>query len=215
MLKSRTRSKQLVLTGLLLVLTISITLGFLTTINANTKTKSSPNLPLQSKQTTTKKSNDYMEWNKTYGGSSLDEGWCVKQTSDGGYIITSTASFCLIKTDENGNVLWRKTGSIGYYVQQTTDGGYIVATRTESYGAGSADFWLIKTDENGNHEWNKTYRGPVYDKGYYVEQTSDGGYIITGVISSFDVNHYSYVWLIKLSSDEGDGSNFFESDFIF
>jgi len=61
MLKSRTRSKQLVLTGLLLVLTISITLGFLTTINANTKTKSSPNLPLQSKQTTTKKSNDYME----------------------------------------------------------------------------------------------------------------------------------------------------------
>lgn len=116
-LNRSTRSKQIVLTGLLLVLTISIMLASPITINVKTKTTSSPNLPLQSKQTTTTKSNGNTEWNKTYGGSSLDEGRCIKQTSDGGYIIRGYINsfdddeynVLLIKTDGEGNHLWNKT----------------------------------------------------------------------------------------------------------
>jgi len=56
-------------------------------------------------------------WAKTYGGAGSDEGWAVRQTTDGGYIVAGyTESFgaglrdvYLIKTDANGDTLWTKT----------------------------------------------------------------------------------------------------------
>jgi len=91
-----------------------------------------------------------MEWEKTFGGSSLDFGKVVRQTTDGGYIIAgATDSYgagsrdvYLIKTDASGNKEWEKTfggssSDFAHSVEQTTDGGYIIAGATGSYGAGS------------------------------------------------------------------------------
>jgi hypothetical protein len=102
-------------------------------------------------------------WAKTYGGTSSDIAWSVRQTSDGGYILAGlTLSFSagewdifLIKTDANGNIIWTKTyggtdDDLAYSAQQTSDGGYIVAGETRSFGAGTWDAFLIKTDANGN-----------------------------------------------------------------
>ncbi len=134
---------------------------------------------------------------KTFGGDQDDFGKSVRQTSDGGYIVVgATGSFgagdsdvYLIKTDPLGNKIWTKTfggakEDLGDCVQQTGDGGYIIVGSTSSYGAGGSDAYLIKTDALGNETWTKTFGGVRDDWGYCVQQTSDGGYIISGSTSS-------------------------------
>jgi predicted RNase H-related nuclease YkuK (DUF458 family) len=127
------------------------------------------------------------------------EGGVAQQTKDGGYIVSGYVyseddydkeGILLFKTDDKGNKLWEKIFGVvndesdtATSVQQTTDGGYIVVG-TKSYGNGypydDIDVLLIKTDVEGNKEWDKTFSGNNYSSGDFVQQTKDGGYIISG-----------------------------------
>jgi hypothetical protein len=137
-------------------------------------------------------------WTRAYGGLSDDVGLSVRQTTDGGYIVagrsgTSVAGsqdVYIVKTNASGDTLWTRTlgGSEddqGHSVQQTSDGGYIVVGNTWSFGAGGYDVYLIKTDSAGDTLWTRTCGGADYDWGMSVQQTADGGYIITGTTYSF------------------------------
>jgi hypothetical protein len=137
-------------------------------------------------------------WTRTHGGRQYDRGEAVQQTSDGGYIVVGlTESFgaglsdvYLLKIDPSGDTLWTRTygGSdyeLGHSVWQTSDGGYIIAGETYSFGAGLADVYLVKTDSSGDSLWACAYGGSDRDRGYSVQQTRDGGYVVAAVTYSF------------------------------
>ncbi len=141
-------------------------------------------------------------WTRTYGlAGRAENGFSVRQTSDGGYIVAGCADgqyadVYLVKTAANGDTLWTKTygdpnlASCGWSVQQTSDGGYIIAGSTQRDTEVSMDVCLIKTNQNGDQQWFKQYGGDVADEGYSVCQTVNGGYIVagfTGTMGSTDV----------------------------
>ena len=160
-------------------------------------------------------------WNKTIGGSLRDSlsqySDSVQQTSDGGYILIGrTLSYgegngdvWLIKTDSEGDEIWNKTygeygiSEKGYSFQQTSDGGYIIVGETvRDKTSWDADAWLIKIDSEFSQVWIKFIGTREFeDEGRFVQQTSDGGYIIVGTIHQIWGDASSYIWLIKIASE--------------
>jgi len=151
-------------------------------------------------------------WTRTYGGSDIDDGYSVQQTSDGGYIFAgATQSFgagnydvWLVKTDANGDTLWTRTygGSqrdVAWCVQQTSDGGYIIAGDTW-HSTYDGDVYLVRTDANGDSLWTRAYGGGQVEFGYEVQQTTDGGYIVAGYTDSFGAGGGDG-WLLRIAGE--------------
>lgn len=169
------------------------------------------------------------EWVKTFGGADLDESYSVCQTSDRGYVVTGNSrsfganGIYLIKTDSIGTEQWSNTfgGTIldlGASVQQTFDGGYIICGSTSYTATGNRDVFIIKTNGNGIEQWSKTFGGTDHDYGNSIEQTLDGGYVITGVTFSpgnlardiYVIKTNSFgdsLWTLKIGGSGNDEGN--------
>ncbi len=77
-------------------------------------------------------------WTRSFDNSLNEFGHSVIQTDDGGFVVTgrgqtpdSGQKMILLKTDENGDILWSnyiggELGSAGNSLQQTSDGGFII-----------------------------------------------------------------------------------------
>jgi uncharacterized delta-60 repeat protein len=102
-------------------------------------------------------------WTRTYGGTSIDRGYAVATTNDGGCCVagftmstpTGFADAYIIKINASGTTVWTRTvgGDLGETAQSvapTGDGGCIVAGYTDSFGAGLSDVYLVKLDAGGN-----------------------------------------------------------------
>lgn len=115
-----------------------------------------------------------IQWQKSLGGTNQDEAADVQQTSDGGYIVAGS-----VKSND-GDV----TG--------THPGGAVSTT----------DYWLVKLNSSGTIQWQKTFGGGAGDVAHNVQQTKDGGYILSGKALSSDgdvtgtYGNFDY-WIVK------------------
>jgi len=158
-------------------------------------------------------------WSRAVGGTSVDVGGSVVQTSDSGFAVAGftysygagTPDYCnlfLVKFSSTGTVEWsRAVGGtsydVGYSVVETSDGGLAVAGLTYSYGAGSPDYpnlFLVKFTSTGSVEWSRAVGGTTSDDyGFSVVQTSDGGLAIAGYTRSFGAGDWDF-FLVKFTA---------------
>jgi len=150
-------------------------------------------------------------WTKMAGGGSGDQGRCVEQTPDGGFIVAGLAQsygmggadVVLMKFNSAGDVEWSRTaGTTGEeYANslcRTADGGYVIAG-TLFGGAGTYDVLVAKFNSGGALEWARTAGGAAADYGHSVAQAADGGYVVTGTTRSFGSDNLE-VFLLKFDS---------------
>jgi len=148
-----------------------------------------------------------MEWNMTYGGTGMEYGQCLEETSEGGYALACMTNsfgaggldFWFVKLDSSGNVQWNMTyGGTGMdgptHFIQTADGGYAMCGFTTN--SGNQDACVFKIDSVGDLEWNMTYGGEGTEIAYALLQTNDSGYLVTCNTNSFGAGGND-IWLIK------------------
>ena len=127
------------------------------------------------------------QWDKLYGGNSIEYFSMIQPCKHGGYII-SGSSFSGISGDKS-------------------------EPNNDSLNS-TADFWILKIDSLGGIVWEKTIGGSDYDinsipdgNAGSIFETLDGGYIISGASSSPISGDKSETnlggaqsWLVKIDS---------------
>jgi len=163
-------------------------------------------------------SNGNYEWDKTYGGPNDDIANGIVQSDDGNYvfagsmggssILTSQLYVAKISATGQHNVLWSKTYgdnymNSAYSIQKTKDGGYILAGVKDFQllslipFSATGDAYVLKLDPNGNKVWERSYSEGELTAAYSVRQTSDGGYIVGGMLKQ-ESNDPSDAYVLKL-----------------
>jgi hypothetical protein len=171
-----------------------------------------------------------IQWQKCLGGSSIDNGTCIQPTTDGGYILSGITyssdgdlsgnlgggDAWVVKLNATGAIQWQKSfGGSNFeyidYIKPTGDGGYIMAGSTRSNDGdvsgnhGGLDAWVVKLNSTGAIQWQRCLGGSGDEYAWFIETTSDGGYILAGFTNSNngDVsgNHGNEdAWVVKLNS---------------
>ena len=166
-----------------------------------------------------------VQWAKGYENAPA---YSMIITSDGGFLLvgsgyTNVAPYSefvtLLKTDNTGNIAWSKKfqgpkkNYIGQNVIQTSDNGFIITGEIDNYNNAEI-ILMMKTDSFGNYLWSKGYGDTIstggrtnQKSGYYTEQTTDGGYIISGLYNPSTTYPYLGLYFIKMDSNGNSGCN--------
>lgn len=172
-----------------------------------------------------------IQWQKSFGGSGVEEASAVTQTSDGGYLTVGFTQsndgdisgnhggkdVWIVKTDSSGIIQWQKalggsSDDVASALTKTSDGGYIFVGYTRSNNGnvsgnhGLEDAWVVKLDAMGIIKWQHVLGGSLSDKATSVQTTKDGGCIVAGFMGSHDVSGLSNKgesdgWILKLTAE--------------
>jgi len=151
-------------------------------------------------------------WMKNYGGNAWDWGNDLILNQDGTIMIVgSTQDFAfayydtfLIKTDENGDLLWKRSyKNAGYQypssIIQIPNKNYLITGTTTDGTNTESDIFVTKIDFNGNEIWFKKYGGTGREEGVKIIQTSDG-YTVIGKTESSGAGRND-IYLMKIDEN--------------
>ena len=166
-------------------------------------------------------------WAKGYGSlldkESLND---IKITPDSGLVSVGERYLSnpagrgelgiLLKSDASGNVQWWKefdhmgNEAEGFSLQIASDKGFVVAGMMKDLDNLSDPFftlktelqhlYVLKTNKDGVSQWAGFISGDYSSKGQFIQQTKDGGYIITGSVYKAKEGEDTKICLLKLDS---------------
>jgi hypothetical protein len=149
-------------------------------------------------------------WEKSFGGSEVDQSRAIVKTADNSYIIAGnsfssdgdidinlgSSDFWLIKINDSGELLWSKNygGSNFDYATaiNKTSNGFIISGYSQSSNNqlsnnyGDNDYWVIKIDNQGNLLWQKSFGGSGFDLAFDAIETFNNHIIVVGETESND-----------------------------
>lgn len=130
----------------------------------------------------------------------------MAKSYDGGLVVCGlyNSSSAVIKVDSLGVIQWAKTignGSNETFnaIVRTTDSCFVIAGKILDSGTGTLDIYLLKIDPAGNLLWAKTIVQPEHQEALAIQQTFDGGFILTGY-DSYVSPPYSRIIGLKVDS---------------
>lgn len=150
-------------------------------------------------------------WTKTFGGTNDDEAKSVKQTSDGGYILTGfsksfgdlNGDIFVVKTDNMGNMLWTYTyqgllDDFSYDVlEDNTGAGYIIGGETKSLALGFQGI-IIRLTTSGSLIGASTIYGAAANDGINaITQTADGRFATMGYTNSYGAGASDFAFYLE------------------
>ncbi|WP_341215081.1 hypothetical protein [uncultured Wocania sp.] len=150
-------------------------------------------------------------WEKSFGGTEIDEARAITNSNDGNYIIVGdtrsnnldvsenqgAADLWVIKMSPFGNIIWEKTFGgtsfdVARSVSKTQDGGFLISGSSRSSDGdvsnnnGQNDAWVLKIDADANLKWQKTIGGTAIDFAFDVIELNDKSIIGVGETNSSD-----------------------------
>jgi CHU_C Type IX secretion signal domain len=123
------------------------------------------------------------QWDRTLGGTGLDNFHRLQPTADGGYIVGGSSD-----SGVSGDKTEPRRGN-------------------SSPSNSNYDYWIAKLDAQGNKVWDRTFGGDQTDNLTGLQQTADGGYILGGTSTSGisgdrtqPLTGPSSYWLVKVDA---------------
>ncbi len=138
-----------------------------------------------------------VEWERVFGGEMNEYSLTVTELQGGGFVAGGrTQSFgvwdaYLIRLSPYGDSLWARAVG-GAAADEATDimelpdqSGFVFSGISVAPSRGDADFYLARTDTIGAIVWSRRYGGIEDDDAQSLVMTPDGGFILTGMTSSY------------------------------
>ena len=149
-----------------------------------------------------------MLWSSQFGTTGFEQGFDVKATNDGGFLIVGRQlnqldgdlDIYVVKADANGDLVWEKTFGAagddeGWSAEEVSD-GYVIGGNAINPNTNSSDIYVMKLDFDGDFIWDYYFDYPdTFEQGFGLTAASDGGYVVAGHHGFIDI------FVAKLSED--------------